>query len=84
MPIIECKAIPDSMVYLDSWKGYNALDLARFSHARINKHFSGFTQNRNHINCIEHLWSQAKAHLRRFNGAAPRPRFGLYLKKCEC
>jgi len=77
MPIIERKVVPDSIVYSDSWKGYNALDVAGFSHARIN-HSKCFAEGRNHINGIENFWNQAKRHLRSFNGV-PRAQFGLYL-----
>ena len=28
MPIIERKVVPDSIVYSDSWKGYNVLDVS--------------------------------------------------------
>ena len=80
-PIIERKVIPDSIVYSDSWKGYNALDIAEFKHYRIN-HSVLFAEGRNHINGIENFWNQAKRHMRRFNGV-PRAHFGLYLKECE-
>ena len=33
---IERKVIPDSIVYSDSWHGYNALDVSDFKHLRIN------------------------------------------------
>uniref|UniRef100_UPI0014301060 transposase n=1 Tax=Eikenella corrodens TaxID=539 RepID=UPI0014301060 len=36
----------------------------------------------NHINGIENFWSQAKRHLRKFNGI-PKKHFELYLKECE-
>ncbi len=29
-PIIERKVVPDSIVYSDCWKGYNALDISEF------------------------------------------------------
>ena len=34
------------------------------------------------INGIENFWSQAKRHLRKFNGI-PKAHFELYLKECE-
>ncbi|MCW4578907.1 IS1595 family transposase, partial [Gluconacetobacter entanii] len=37
---------------------------------------------RNHINGIENFWSQAKRHLRRYNGI-PRKDFHLFLAECE-
>ena len=36
MPIMERKIVPDSIVYSDSWKGYNVLDVSAFKHFRIN------------------------------------------------
>ena len=36
IPIIKDKVVPDSIVYSDSWKGYNALDVSEFKHMRIN------------------------------------------------
>ena len=54
-PIIERKVIPDSIVYSDSWQGYNALDVSDFKHLRIN-HSKLFAEGRNHINGIENFW----------------------------
>jgi transposase-like protein len=81
MPIIERKIIPDSIVYTDCWKGYNALDITDFKHYRIN-HSELFADKKNHINGIENFWSQAKRHMRKFNGI-PKEHFALYLKECE-
>ena len=81
MPIIERKLIPDSIVYTDCWKGYNALDVTDFKHYRIN-HSKLFASKTNHINGIENFWSQAKRHMRKFNGV-PKEHFPLYLKECE-
>jgi len=73
--------IPDSIVYSDSWRGYNVLDVSDFKHYRIN-HSELFADAHNHINGIENFWNQAKRHMRKFNGV-PRAQFGLYLKECE-
>ena len=81
IPIIERKVIPDSIVYSDSWRGYNALDVSEFKHMRIN-HNKLFADKQNHINGIENFWNQAKRHMRKFNGI-PKENFGLYLKECE-
>ena len=81
LPIIERKVIPDSIVYSDCWKGYNALDVAGFKHYRIN-HSKLFANGKNHINGIENFWNQAKRHMRKFNGV-PKAHFGLFLKECE-
>jgi transposase len=54
MPIIENKVIPDSIVYSDCWRGYNALDTSKFKHYRIN-HSVLFANKNNHINGIENF-----------------------------
>ena len=81
MPIIREKVKPDSIVYSDCWRGYNALDVSEFKHYRIN-HSELFADKHNHINGIENFWNQAKRHLRKFNGV-PREHFHLFLKECE-
>jgi len=67
LPIIREKVEPDSLVYTDNFRSYNALDVSEFHHLRIN-HSELFADQRNHINGIENFWNQAKRHLRRFNG----------------
>ena len=81
LPIIKEKIVPDSIVYTDTWKGYDALDVSEFKHYRIN-HSKLFASEKNHINGIENFWNQAKRHMRKFNGV-PREYFPLYLKECE-
>ena len=81
LPIIRQQVKPDSIVYTDTFRSYNALDVSEFKHYRIN-HSKLFAENRNHINGIENFWNQAKRHLRRFNGV-PRKHFHLFLKECE-
>lgn len=81
MPIIREKIKPDSIVYTDSWRGYNALDVSEFKHFRIN-HSVLFANEKNHINGIENFWNQAKRHMRKFNGV-PKKHFNLFLKECE-
>ena len=48
---------------------------------RIN-HSKEFVHKQNHINGIENFWSQAKRHMRKFNGI-PKEYFVLYLRECE-
>ena len=36
LPIIASKVVPDSIVYSDCWRSYNALDISGFKHYRIN------------------------------------------------
>ena len=75
------KVKPDSIVYTDFYRSYDVLDVSEFNHFRIN-HSTHFAENQNHINGIENFWSQAKRHLRKFNGI-PKAHFELYLKECE-
>jgi len=55
MPIIRRKIEPDSIVYTDCWRSYNALDVSEFKHYRIN-HSKLFAQKQNHINGIENFY----------------------------
>jgi transposase len=71
----------DSIVYTDTWRSYNALDVSEFKYYRIN-HSKLFANKRNHINEIENFWNQAKRHMRKFNGV-PKEQFHLFLKECE-
>lgn len=79
--IIRDRIEPDSIVYTDSYGSYDVLDVSEFHHHRIN-HRESFAEQENHINGIENFWSQAKRHLRRYNGI-PKPHFHLFLKECE-
>lgn len=81
MPIIRQQIKPDSIVYTDTWRSYNALDISEFKHYRIN-HSELFANKHNHINGIENFWNQAKRHMRKFNGI-PKDHFYLFLKECE-
>ncbi|MDD0824016.1 IS1595 family transposase [Mannheimia sp. AT1] len=81
LPIIREKVKPDSIVYTDFYRSYDVLDVSEFNHFRIN-HSTQFAEKHNHINGIENFWSQAKRHLRKFNGI-PKAHFELYLKECE-
>lgn len=81
MPIIRSKIEPDSIVYTDSYRSYNALDISEFKHYRIN-HSAGFAEGRNHINGIENFWNQAKRVLRKYNGI-PAKHFYWFLKESE-
>jgi transposase len=81
VPIIHERVQPDSIVYSDCWRGYNALDVSNFHHVRIN-HSLEYAVGYNHINGIENFWSQAKRHLRKFNGIK-KEHFIYFLKECE-
>ena len=81
MPLITRKIAPDSIVYTDCYRSYNALDVSHFYHERIN-HSTLFAQGKNHINGIENFWNQAKRVLRKYNGIL-KESFPLFLKECE-
>ena len=81
IPIIQSKVAADSVVYSDSYRSYNALDVSDFHHHRIN-HSLEFADGKNHINGIENFWNQAKRILRKYNGI-PKNSFPLFLKECE-
>ena len=82
LPIIRRKIVPDSVVYTDSYRSYNALDVSEFHHHRINHSTHFAEQKHNHINGIENFWSQAKRVLRKYNGISQK-NFPLFLKECE-
>lgn len=71
----------DSIVYTDSFRSYDVLDVSEFHHHRIN-HSETFVDEKDHINGIENFWNQAKRHLQRYNGI-PKAHFHLFLKECE-
>ena len=81
LPIIQEKVRPDSIVYTDAFKAYNALDVSCFHPLRIN-HSLRFADQGHHINGIENFWNPAKRHLRRFNRIKPE-HFYWFLKECE-
>ena len=82
IPIIREKVRPDSIVYTDTFRAYDVLDVSEFHHRRVN-HSKVFVSKRgHHINGIENFWNQAKRHLRRFNGI-PKDSFFWFLKECE-
>ncbi|GAB7140609.1 hypothetical protein RsTz2092_05590 [Deferribacterales bacterium RsTz2092] len=81
LPIIRGKVKPDSIVYSDYYRSYNALDVSEFKHYRIN-HSKEFAREHNHINGIENFWNQAKRQMRKFNGIQ-KDKFNLFLKECE-
>lgn len=80
-PIIREKIRPHSIVYTESFRAYDVLDVSEVHHDRIN-HSELFADKHNHINGIENFWNQSKRHLRRYNGV-PKEHFHLFLKECE-
>jgi transposase len=80
MPVIRSKIKPHSVVYTDSYRSYNVLDVSEFGHFRIN-HSECFVDHKNHINGIENFWNQSKRVLRKYNGI-PKKNFNLFLQEC--
>lgn len=79
MGIIQERAAPDSTVYRDNYgsiqcPGYVVVQV------RIN-HSMKFAEGQNHINGIENFGSQAKRHMRKFNGI-PREHSSLFFMEC--
>ena len=74
-PVNKRKVVPDSIVYLDNWKGCNVLDMSGFHHFQIN-HPELFTDNQIHINGIEIFLDQTKRHMQIFN-CVPKAHIGL-------
>ena len=70
LPIIREYVGPDSIVYMDTFGAYNALDVSDFHHHRVN-HSKIFADKQNHINGIETFWKLAKRHMRKCNGIKP-------------
>jgi transposase len=52
--IIRDRIQPDSIVYTDSFRSYDVLDVSEFHHVRIN-HSETFVEEKSHINGIENL-----------------------------
>ncbi|MDA9963032.1 MAG: IS1595 family transposase [Bacteroidetes bacterium] len=80
LTIIEEKVTLDNIVYTDSFKAYNTVDVSDFHHMRIN-HSELFADRVNHINEIQNFWNLAKRHLRKFNGIK-KVSFHWFLKEC--
>ena len=72
-----------SVIYSDSWRGYDGLvDVGYNKHFRVNHGKSEFVKNKRvHVNGIEAFWSFCKRRLSKFNGV--KVNFDLHLKECE-
>ena len=81
IPIIAYKVQPDSIVYTDSYRSYDVLDITDFKHYRIN-HSKLFANKHNHINGTHKFLEPSKRHMRKYNGV-PKRNFHLFLKECE-
>lgn len=81
VPTIRRKVAPASVVYSDSWGGYDTPSVEGYQHERINHDEELAAAGGRHINGIENFWNQAKRHLRRFNGV-PKGSFPVFLQEC--
>lgn len=72
-----------SVIYSDSWRGYDGLvDVGYNKHFRVNHGKNEFAKNKRvHVNGIEAFWSFCKRRLAKFNGV--KANFALHLKECE-
>ena len=80
LPIIRRRVAPNSVVYSDSWSAYDTLWVEGYRHERVDHGEELVADGGRHINGIENFWSQAKRHLRRFNGV-PKGSFPLFLQE---
>ena len=81
VPIVRRKVKPASVVYSDGWSAYDTLSVEGYEHERIDHDAELVADGGRHINGIENFWSQAKRHLRKFNGV-PKGSFPLFLQEC--
>jgi transposase len=80
VPIVRRKVRPASVVYSDGWPGYDPLSVEGYEHERADHDQERVSADGGrHINGSENFWSQAKRHLRRFNGV-PKGSFPLFLQ----
>lgn len=72
-----------SVLYSDSWRGYDGLvDVGYDKHFRIRHQLNEYSNGKGvHINGIESFWSYTKRRLTRFNGV--KKNFHLHLKESE-
>lgn len=59
MPIITGKTSPGSIIFMDSYRYYDELNVTDYFQQRIN-HSKEFTEGENHISWIEKFWYQPK------------------------
>ncbi len=73
----------DSVIYSDSWRGYDGLvDIGYGKHFKVAHGTDEFVRGHVHINGIEGFWGYAKSRLAKFRGMN-RQTFYLHLKECE-
>ena len=65
-------------MYSDGWSAYDTLSVEWYRHERVNHDEELVSADLRPTNGIEDFWSQAKRHLRKFNGV-PKWSFPLFL-----
>ena len=60
LPIIKGHVLTNSAVCANSWRSYDGLVFAGYSHHRIHHHENEFAGGKNHVNGIESFWRFAK------------------------
>jgi transposase len=80
--IMTKKIDPKSIIFSDSWRGYDGLvDVGFNKHFRLKHKEHQFSYHQVHINGIESFWSFTKRRLTKFNGT--KKNFAFHLKECE-
>lgn len=84
--VIRGKVSPESVIYTDSWAGYDGLvDVGYDKHFRVRHGKNEFVEAgnpTNHINGIESFWSYTKRRMQKYNGINST-QFYLFLKESE-
>jgi transposase-like protein len=83
--IIRAKVSIDSVIYSDSWRGYNDNGLVNFGYKKYLQVYhdkNEFAKSNTHINAIESFWGYAKIRLVKFKGI-DKNNFYLHLKESE-
>ena len=79
--VLEEATVPDSIVYVDDWPTYKAMDVSAFRQIRM-ADGDRTIKRQTQTNGTENFLNQAKRHLRKYNGI-PHNHFNLFLKECE-
>jgi len=81
--IIRGRVCMNSVIYSDSWPGYDGLvDMGYGKHFKVAHGRDEFVRGATHINGIEGFWGFAKSRLAKFRGMNKKT-FYLHLKECE-
>lgn len=81
-PIIHLVVEPKTVIYTDSWAGFNDLKIDGYEHRPVNHSLGRVGIDGAHTGGIDSFWSYSKRLLGRFRGISRRT-FPLHLKECE-